>query len=61
MKTPQRLARIAGVLYLAVAILSGFAIGFVRPKVYVSGDAAATAQNIAANEGLFRLGFLADP
>ena len=61
MKSPQRLARVAGVLYLAVAILAGFAIQFVRPKVYVSGDAAATAQNIAANEGLFRLGFLADP
>lgn len=60
MKTPQRLARVAGVLYLAIAILSAFAIQFVRPKVYVAGDAAATAKNIAANEGLFRLGFLAD-
>jgi hypothetical protein len=60
MESPKRLARIAGVLYFAVAILSGFAIGFVRPKVYVAGDAAATAQNLAANEGLFRLGFLAD-
>ncbi|WP_425861895.1 DUF4386 domain-containing protein [Arthrobacter sp. TWP1-1] len=60
MKTPQRLARIAGILYLAVSILSGFAVGFVRPKVYVAGDATSTAQNIAANEGLFRLGFLAD-
>jgi hypothetical protein len=59
-ESSKRLARIAGVLYLAVAILAGFAIGYVRPKVYVAGDATATAQNIAANEGLFRLGFLAD-
>ncbi|MCU1571989.1 MAG: hypothetical protein JWO93_71 [Micrococcaceae bacterium] len=56
----KRLARVAGVLYLAVAILSAFAIQFVRPKVYVAGDASATAHSIAANEGLFRLGFLAD-
>ena len=60
MESSKRLARIAGVLYLTVAILSGFAIGFVRPKIYVAGDAAGTAQNLAANEALFRLGFLAD-
>jgi hypothetical protein len=59
-ESSKRLARVAGVLYLAVAILSGFAIGFVRPKVYVAGDAATTAHNIAANEGLFRFGVLAD-
>ncbi|MDQ0756642.1 DUF4386 domain-containing protein [Arthrobacter sp. B3I4] len=60
MNASKGLARIAGALYLAVAILSGFAIGIVRPTVYAAGDAAATTHNIAANEGLFRLGFLAD-
>ena len=60
MEPSKRLARIAGALYLAVAILSAFAIVFVRPTVYVAGDATATAANLAANEFLFRLGFLAD-
>ncbi|WP_028281377.1 DUF4386 domain-containing protein [Arthrobacter sp. H5] len=60
MESQKRLARTAGVLYLAVAILAGFAVGFVRTLIYVPGDPAATAANIAANEGLFRLGFLAD-
>ena len=56
----KHLARPARVLYLTVPILAGFAIGFVPLKVYVVGDAGTTAQNIAANEDLFRLGFLAD-
>lgn len=29
---PKRLARIAGVLYLLVAIFGGFALGFVYPN-----------------------------
>ena len=41
--SPRRLARIAGVLYLLVAIFGGFAQGFVYPKIYVVGDAAKTA------------------
>ena len=41
--SPKRLARIAGVLYLLVGIFGGFAQGFVYPKIYVAGDAAATA------------------
>lgn len=60
MESQKRLARTAGALYLAVAILAGFAIVFVRNSIYVSGDPAASLANIAANEGLFRLGFLAD-
>ncbi|WP_051442301.1 DUF4386 domain-containing protein [Arthrobacter sp. H14] len=60
MESQKRLARTAGALYLAVAVLAGFAIGFVRNSIYVSGDPAATVANIATNEGLFRLGFLAD-
>ncbi len=60
MESQKRLARTAGALYLAVAILAGFAIAIVRNSIYVSGDPTATAANIAANEGLFRLGFLAD-
>jgi hypothetical protein len=60
MNSPKRLARIAGVLYLLVGIFGGFAEGFVEPKMYVAGNAAATAANVVANSGLVRLGVVAD-
>lgn len=60
MSSPKRLARIAGILYLAVAVFSGFAFGYVLTKVYVPGDATATAANVLANSGLVRLGVVAD-
>lgn len=53
-------ARIAGVLYLLVGVFGGFAEGFVEPKMYVAGNAAATAGNVVANAGLVRIGVLAD-
>jgi Domain of unknown function (DUF4386) len=57
---PKRLARIAGVLYLIVAIVDGFAHLYARASVYAPGNAAATAEKVAANSALFRLGFVAD-
>src|SRR5256885_15500702 len=57
--SPKRLARIAGLLYLFVGIFGGFAEGFVDPKMYVAGDAAATAGNVVANAGIVRLGVVA--
>jgi len=57
--SPKRIARIAGVFYLFVAIFGGFAEGFVDPKLYVAGDAAATAGNVVANAGLARIGVVA--
>ena len=59
MNSPKRLARIAGVLYLLVGIFGGFAEGFVDPKMYVAGNAAATAGNVVANSGLVRMGVVA--
>jgi hypothetical protein len=56
----KRLARFAGVLYLLVGIFGGFAEGFVEPKMYVAGNAAATAGNVVANAGLVRLGVVSD-
>jgi hypothetical protein len=58
--SPKRLARIAGVLYLLVGIFGGFAQGFVEPRMYVAGDAAATAGNVVANSALVRLGVVAE-
>ena len=57
--SPKRLARIAGVLYLLNAITAGFAYGFVEIKMYVPGNAAATAGNVVANAGLVRMGVVA--
>src|SRR5437868_2169158 len=58
--SPKRIARIAGVLYLLVGIFGGFAEGFVEPKMYVAGNAAATAGNVVANSALVRMGVVAD-
>jgi hypothetical protein len=60
MISPRRLARIAGFLYLLVAIFGGFALAYVGAKVYVPGDAATTAGNVMANPGLVRIGVVAD-
>ena len=60
LNSPKRLARIAGLLYLVVGIFGGFAVGYVSPMLYVPGDAAATAGNVASNAGLVRIGVLAD-
>jgi Domain of unknown function (DUF4386) len=58
--SPKRLARIAGVLYLFVGIFGGFDEAYVEPKMYVAGDASATAGNVVANAGLVRLGVVSD-
>jgi hypothetical protein len=60
MTSPKRLARIAGVLYLLNGITSGFAFAYVLGKVFVPGDAAKTAANVAANPGLVRAGVVAE-
>ena len=59
MNSPKRLARIAGVLYLAVAIFGTFADGFMDLKIYITGNATATASNVVANAGLVRMGVVA--
>ena len=58
--SPRTLGRLAGVLYLIVAISGGFAQMFVRAGTIVPGDAAATAANIRGSEEMFRLGLAAD-
>ena len=53
----RNVARMAGLLYLILFIAGIFAEGYVREYlIVVPGDAAATASNIVASEGLFRLG-----
>lgn len=59
MSSPKTLARLAGFLYLIVAVGGGFS-EYVRLSVRVPGDAAATAANVAEHASLFRLGFVTD-
>lgn len=58
--SPQRLARTAGLLYLVIIVLGLTGELVVRAGIIASGDAPATAANVRASAGLFRLGFLAD-
>lgn len=57
---PRTLARLTGLLYLVIIVCAGFSEGVVRSGLVVPGDAAATAENILASQGLFRLGLVMD-
>jgi len=58
--SPQLYARIAGLLYLVIIIMGFCAETFVRNKLFVSGDANATANNIIHAEFLWKIGITAD-
>jgi hypothetical protein len=60
MTAPKVLARIAGLLYLSLAVCAMFAELYVRSRIVKSGDAATTAENIRASATLFRVGFVVD-
>jgi hypothetical protein len=60
MERDKRLARIAGSLYLGVAVLGGFAELYVRDRIVELGHPLATAENIRGSATLFRTGFVAD-
>lgn len=54
---PQAAARLAGFLYLLIIAGGLFAQAFVRERLIVAGDAAATAGNLLEHATLYRLGF----
>jgi Domain of unknown function (DUF4386) len=58
--SPQLYARIGGALYLSLIVFGIFAEAFVRDRLVVSGDAAATALHITSNEALWRLGIVSE-
>ena len=55
---PNKTARIAGFLYLIIFPLNVFAMMYIPSNLIVPGDAATTANNIMASEGLFRSGIV---
>ena len=52
--------RVAGLLYAVASVPGFFALMYVPSKIFVHGNATATANNIAAHEILFRAGIVAD-
>jgi hypothetical protein len=58
MSATKRTARLAGVLYLAMAILSFFGYLYVPARFYVADNAAATVGRITDGIVLYRMGIL---
>ena len=56
----RKTARIAGFLYLILFVVAPFSLMYVPNNLIVPGDAWATANNIMASEGLFRLSIVSD-
>jgi hypothetical protein len=55
MEPKKKNARIAGILYLLMAITGGFGIMYVPSNIIVEGDPTATAIKMVESEFLFRL------
>lgn len=56
----QTTAKITAVLIIVMAVIAPFSILYIPSTLVVPGDAATTAHNIVASEGLFRLGLVGD-
>lgn len=54
----RKTARIAGLLYLILAITGSFGIMYIPSKFFAKGDATTIANNIMTNEMLFRIGIV---
>lgn len=59
-KSIQRMAKIAAGLYLLITVLAIYTHFYVPGELIVAGDASITAENIAANQGLFRGGIFSE-
>ncbi len=60
MNSKKTIARMAGFLYLVLALVGPFSLMYVPTTLIVPGDAATTASNIMASEGLFRMGLVGE-
>lgn len=60
MDSKKKSARIAGLLYLLLAITGGFGIMYIPSSIQVTGDATATANNIVTSEFTFRLSMISN-
>jgi hypothetical protein len=53
-------SQVAGLLYLTIAIIGGFSIGYMPSEIVVDGNAALTFQNLLDHQELFRWGIAGD-
>jgi hypothetical protein len=60
MTSINRNARVAGLLYLLLTLVGPFRLIYIPNTLFVDGNAAATASNIASHAWLFRLGIAGD-
>lgn len=60
MDSLKKTAKLAGLLYLILAITGVFGIMYVPSTLIVPGDANATVENIIGNQFLFRLGIISN-
>ena len=60
MNTIKQQARRAGLLYVAIVLIAPIGLMYVPGELIVSGNATATADNIRAAQGLFRLGMASE-
>ncbi|MEQ8361891.1 MAG: DUF4386 domain-containing protein [Cyclobacteriaceae bacterium] len=58
--TSKSYTRLAGVLYLLIALLGFFSIGYAPTVLFIPGDAATNAQSILNHQGLFRITLFSD-
>lgn len=60
MHPTDKAARVAGIVYLSLALTAPFSLIYVPRTLIVAGNAAVTADNIVAHETLFRFGIVAE-
>ena len=54
----SRNARVAGFLFIVASVIGVVRLVYIPNKLFVYGDATATAANVAARESLFRFGIV---
>jgi hypothetical protein len=60
MRATDNPGRVAGFWYLLLVLIGPLRLIYIPNKLFVTGNAGATVNNIAAHEMLFRLGIAAD-
>ena len=60
MSSTRNPGRVAGLWYLLLCLIGPFRLMYIPGKLFVHGNAAATVNNIAAHEWLFRFGIIGD-